>query len=202
MDTRSRWRARHRFKPLKACQAERDYLRKQSSGDARVKEFLDAQLSRLENQARRLHHENGDLRTQCAADAKMKEYLAREWESVRADMESLREKLVAVTRQRDDMMVQTRADQRVKEYLSKELERYEHGSAERRNLKDDMINFLYLLPEETKKRWVHLLCTWTVSWFLRPTLPNRGAHCAGVFSGSSRRDPHDQRTTSATEKFE
>ena len=53
-------------------------------------------------------------------------------ESVRADMESLREKLVAVTRQRDDMMVQTRADQRVKEYLSKELERYEHGSAERR----------------------------------------------------------------------
>ena len=88
---------------------------------------MDAQLSRLEDQVRQLHHQNGDLRTQCAADAKMKEYLAQEWESVRVDMKSLRGELAAVTKQRDDMLVQTRADQRVKEYLSTELERYEKG---------------------------------------------------------------------------
>ena len=62
-------------------------------------------------------------------DAKMKENLAQEWESVRVDMESLRGELVSVTKQRDDMLVQTRADQRVKEYLSTELERYEKGEA-------------------------------------------------------------------------
>lgn len=124
-------RARHLFNALKSCQAERDDLKKQSVGDARVKEFLDEQLSRLESQIRRLRHENGDLKTQVEADAKMKEYLAKEWESVRTDMESLRMQLSKVTRQRDDILVQTKADQTTKEYLSRELERYEQAESDR-----------------------------------------------------------------------
>ncbi len=136
--TQQKARAKRLLRALKACQAERDNLSKQVNVDARVKEFLDSQVSDLELKLKALQKENNDLVTQVEADSRMKEFLADQWEASRLELEEVTENLQAISAERDSIAMQVEADQRIKEYLSEQWERSEsmRREAESQNSND------------------------------------------------------------------
>ena len=122
-------RAKHLLSALTKCQDQRDDLQVQIEGQERTKEWMDDQLTALEQNNTRLDmqlvqttKQRDDAIVQMNADSEIKDFLALQWENARIKLHELGIVCQELRDQKNDLAVQIAADKTMKEYMAGQLE--------------------------------------------------------------------------------